>query len=460
MKNSISLFLFTLVSRIPLLNIGYGPEEDAWGHVLNIYEMKGAGHYIMSRLPGHPIYEGLLYILFPIHSALFYNLLSAIASGFAVLAFYKIALNFTIIKNAFQAALAFAVIPIFYLSSTYTIDYTLGLALTLWAYYLILKHKIVWSALLLALAVGTRITWILMLMPLLATLNGYRFEKFEFKKSFQFLFVFGFLSATAYYPVYDAYGIGFFNTYKLPYPPLAKAIYKGTIGVWGLIGFGFLSVVLFAFMKRAKFYFGQIRWCHIVWGIPIVLYSIIFIRLPEKSAFFIPVIPFLLLFIFSFLDERWIKWSAFIAFCSLLFFGINISDSLRGATPRPHDFKKTISGQEIFFSFERGLFFLEKDKREKKQSVTARISAELNELEKPSAVICGWWYAMLDVTVKDNKWPWPEHVKLHYYLSDEEILKYQENGYELLYLPEQEIINNQKNNSTLTSEVGQPFSIE
>ena len=193
---------------------------------------------------------------------------------------------------------------------------------------------------------------------------------------------------------------------------------------------------------------------------PIVLYFMLFIRLPEKSAFFLPIIPFFLLFVFSLLKDKWVKWSAVISGVSLLFFGINISDELRGATPKRHDIRKTISGQEVFFSFERGLLFLEKDKRKKKSYVTERLCKELNKLEKPTVVICGWWYAMIDVMVKDHNWTLPKHIQLHYYLSDEEILAYRENGFELLYLPEQEIINNRKNNSTLTSDLGQLFSIK
>ena len=459
MKTPLLLFIITLLIRVPLLNIGYGPEEDAWGHVQNIYEMKEAGHYIMSRLPGHPVYEGLLYLLFPLHSALVYNLLSAIASGLAVVAFYKLAQHFKI-KQAFYAALTFAFVPIFYLTSTYTVDYTLGLAFALWAYYFVIKHKITWSALLLALAVGTRITWFLMLIPILATLNGYRIDQFKIKKTFQFLLIFGVVTASAYFPVYDTYGIAFFNTYKLPYPPLAKAIYKGTIGVWGLIGTAALFLLSLLFLARFKHYLNQLRWRHMIWLIPIFLYSLIYLRLPEKSAFFIPVIPFLLLLIFSLVSKKLIKASALVTFLSLLFFGINISDPLRGATPKPHDFKKTVSGQEVFFSFERGLAFLEKEKRQKKYRVTDRIQRKLRDLEKPTVVICGWWYAMIDVMLKDNDWPWPEHIKLRYYLSDEEILEYRKNGYDLLYLPEQEIINNRTNNSTLTSELGQLLPIE
>jgi hypothetical protein len=94
-------------------------------------------------------------------------------------------------------------------------------------------------------------------------------------------------------------------------------------------------------------------------------------------------------------------------------------------------------------------------KRENKIKATDRFQNALRKIDKPTVVICGWWYAMIDITVKDNNLDWPENVKIHYFLSDEEILEYQENGYELLYLPEQEIVNNRKNNSTLTTELGE-----
>lgn len=458
MNTTLRLFFIVLATRLILLVPGYGPEEDAWGHVQNIYEMKAAGHYIMSRLPGHPVYEGLLYLLFPIHSPLVYNLLSALFSSFAVVAFYKILEHFNI-KSAQYGALTFALVPTFLLSSAYTIDYAVGLAFALWAYYFILKQKSVLAGVLLALAVGTRVTWVLMLIPLLASLNGYRFETFKFKKSFQFLMIFGVCSALAYYPVYDAYGPAFFNTYSLPYPPLAKAIFKGTIGVWGVLGFGAICLAFLIFLKRIKHYLGRLRWRHIIWLIPVFLYTIIYIRLPEKSAFFIPVLPFLLLFIFSLIGAKWIKRSMYIMALSVLFFGVNISDSLRGATPKKSDLRRTVSGQEIFFSVERGPLFLEMNKRQNKQDATLKFGDALRNIEKPTAVICGWWYAMIDITNKDNEWPWPENVKLHYYLSNEEMETYLENGYDLLYLPEQGEINNRKYNSTLATRKGELFEL-
>jgi len=436
--------LLAVAVKIPFLNLGYGPEEDAWGHVQNIAEMKSAGHYIMSRLPGHPVYEALLYLLWPVHSPLVYNLLSAVASGFAVVAFYKIGQHFNI-KKIFWVSLGFMFVPAFFLSGTYTIDYSVGLALVLWSYWFLIRQKLWVSALLLALAVGTRITWVLMLLPWLLQLNGTNISEFKIKKTIQYLAVFGLVAVAAFIPVYNQYGIAFFNTYALPYPPLAKAIYKGTLGVWGALGVVVLSVLALAFIRHFKNLKTQFTTLHFVWLLPIFMYALLYLKLPEKSAFLIPVIPFLFFFVFSLLKEKWIKPTAISFVVSLFLFGINISDELRGSTPKNHDPKIVVSGQEIFFSFERGLFFLELDKRKNKIKSTEKFIAELQALgNKKTVVICGWWYAMIETSATAEK-KLPQNIVLKYYLSQEEIRHYTKNGFELFYLPEQFEINERRN---------------
>ena len=62
-KTEIVLFLIPFIARWPLLSIGFGVEEDAWGHVLNGMEMAESGSYIISRLPGHPLMEALSFVL-------------------------------------------------------------------------------------------------------------------------------------------------------------------------------------------------------------------------------------------------------------------------------------------------------------------------------------------------------------------------------------------------------------
>ena len=50
------------------------------------------------------------------------------------------------------------------------------------------------------------------------------------------------ISALLFIPVYNVYGTSFFHYYEhFSIPSFAKKIYKGTIGVWGLIGFVAIS---------------------------------------------------------------------------------------------------------------------------------------------------------------------------------------------------------------------------
>jgi len=443
-KPALLLFFIPLLAKIPFLGVGYGSEEDAWGHVQNILEMKEAGHYIMSRLPGHPVYEALLFLLWPIHNPWVYNGLSAVASSLAILALYKIAKHFQI-KNAFWISLIFAFVPVLFLSGTYTIDYSLGLAFCLWSFWFLLKNKILASAVLLALAVGTRLTWALMFLPWLLQINNINGSGKDYLK---FTSVFGVFLLLFYIPVFHQYGFSFFSTYALPYPPISKAIYKGSIGVWGLTGFFAVCVLILGSIKNRP---SKTQW---VWLLPILLYSILYIRLPEKSAFFIPVIPFLLLLVFSF-QNSFNKYLLGALFLSGFILGINLTDPLRGATPKSYDLKKIISGQEVFLSVERGLFALEWEKRKNKIRSTEKFISILQNLKnKKSVVICGWWYAMIETSATAEK-EIPKNIVLKYYLSDEEMRHYTKNGFELFYLPEQNEINDRKNNSNYTTENAQ-----
>ncbi|MDZ7846272.1 MAG: hypothetical protein U5L96_05675 [Owenweeksia sp.] len=76
--------------HLPFIGQGYGREEDAWAQVLNAQKIWETGVYEVSRLPGHPLYELLLSALWPLHSPVFFNLLSTIATAGAVVIFYQI----------------------------------------------------------------------------------------------------------------------------------------------------------------------------------------------------------------------------------------------------------------------------------------------------------------------------------------------------------------------------------
>src|SRR6266581_3623522 len=61
----IVLVLALLASRLPLIGGGYGSDNDTWRNIVAAIHMHEAMRYVPSRVPGFPVYEGLLALLAP-----------------------------------------------------------------------------------------------------------------------------------------------------------------------------------------------------------------------------------------------------------------------------------------------------------------------------------------------------------------------------------------------------------
>ena len=134
------LLLLVFVTRVPFIFDGYGVEEDSWGLVVNAYEMKDAGHYVASRVPGHPLQEYVYRAMYDA-PAWVYNLPSVLMSMAAV-AFFFLALRKMQLRAAFPAALAFSFVPVFYIAGTYTIDFAWTTAFVLGSFYFLLDRNL------------------------------------------------------------------------------------------------------------------------------------------------------------------------------------------------------------------------------------------------------------------------------------------------------------------------------
>src|SRR3989344_4730822 len=130
------LFIVVFISRLPLLSAGYGVEEDSWGIALAGAHTALTGIYEPSRFPGHPVHE-FIYSAFPFHPEWFYNLFSAFFSAIATL-FFALILKHLKFKHFLIASLALGFTPVFYISSTYTIDFIWTIAFILISFYCLL----------------------------------------------------------------------------------------------------------------------------------------------------------------------------------------------------------------------------------------------------------------------------------------------------------------------------------
>src|SRR5207253_382988 len=105
-----------------------------------------------------------------------------------------------------------------------------------------------------------------------------------------------------YIPVIKTYGLSFLTfSDQFPYPNLPKIFYKATIGVFGTVGI--ITIIGFKFKTLLKKFSSKEK--IIPAELPkniftasftvIIIYIISYLRLPQKSAYLIPIIPFVIL---------------------------------------------------------------------------------------------------------------------------------------------------------------------
>jgi hypothetical protein len=229
----ITLFLVVFISRLPFLSAGYGIEEDSWGIALAAFHTKLTGIYEPSRFPGHPTQE-LIYSALWGSGPIVFNGLCAFFSAIASV-FFALILKHLKFKHFFIAALALAFVPVFYISSTYTIDFTWTLAFILISLYYLLKNKFIICGIFIGLAVGCRVTSGAMLLPFIIILWQPVDLKNNITSFLKIIIPMTIVSVIAYLPLFLQFGSSFFMYYdQFPYPPLSKVLYKMSIGVFGL----------------------------------------------------------------------------------------------------------------------------------------------------------------------------------------------------------------------------------
>jgi hypothetical protein len=427
-RNEILLFSVNVLARIPFLNAGYGREEDAWSQALNAKIISETGVYEVSRLPGHPLYEVLLSLLWPLdHSYFLYNSLSTLVSALSVVLFYRIAKQLQL-KSALTLGLTLGFIPVVFISGVYTIDYNFALLFILLSYYKLLQNQVVWAGVLLGIATGFRISSLGFILPWILL--------YPHPKNWPFLFKLGlssFIIATlSFSPALLTYGMGFLDFHKPPYASWAKIIFKLTFGIWGLLLFLYLLLTTaFRSLKyKAKVSTPQ----YFKWSLLIIvgMQLFVFFRLPFKSEFLIPALPFLLLFFGYYLTQNQLKILPYIAILSCFLFGFDYVSKERGSPPSEVALQFEAGGKSIFIDPIQGPAMIDYRKRLVKMNFVTSVLSWMEKQEKPIFLIAGWYWPQIVLRQKAET----PHIKVDYLSTENELNEAYGNGYSIFYLPE------------------------
>jgi hypothetical protein len=454
------LVLITGLSRLPFIFDGYGVEEDSWGLVANAYEMKKAGHYLASRFPGHPLQEYVYRIIYD-QPAWVYNFFSLLAGVVAVAFFFK-ALKKMQFNGAFVAALIFCFTPVFYIAGTYTIDFAWTIAFVMLSFYFLLDQKLILSGIFIGMATGCRITSEVFLLPWALLLYSGLDVKTSIKNVLRISIPAILVGIIWFIPVYMQYGKTFFDfSDQFPYPSIPKVIYKATVGVFGFTGM--LALIFFGFVALKNCFKKNIQavtlfrtekligMCLLV----ILLHIISYLRLPQKSGYMVPSIPFFILFLGLAISEKQFRIAAVGFILAPFIFSINLTDPLRGSVASPLAINFKISGQEIFLDPLSGPIFSERSKRINKMNYCDEVLKIENQLDCRELIISGWWYNEIEVQSQKNRKNWNKNFRFYVDCSVMDSAKAA--GAEIFYLPEQNLYNDEMFQQNCTDSLAKPF---
>ena len=459
----IVLFIAVFISRVPFLSAGYGVEEDSWGIAMAGFNTYFTHIYEPSRFPGHPVHE-FIYSAFWGLPPFFYNASSAFFSAIAVVSFALI-LKELKFKHFFIAALALAFTPVFYISSTYTIDFIWTIAFILISFYALLKNQFVFCGIFLGLAIGCRITSGAMLFPFLIIFWEKNAVNENIKNGLKVLLPLIVVIFISYLPLINQFGLSFFMYYdQFPYPSMAKVFYKMIPGVFGFLGVMALGVcIVLAFIYRKKIVRGELfenglnKKIIISSFVVIVLFTLSYFRLPQKSGYMITIIPFLILLLGYYLNSKLFNFLCSALIVSSFLFSINLTDKLRGASYSRLAMIFNVSGQELFLDPISGPIFSDYSKRLQKMKYTDEVIDMTSHVNTKTVVIAGWWYNEIMVTIISSNNTKNSFVRFESYIDSEKMKDYITDGYVIKYLPEQNIYNDQMFKMDFTDKVATEF---
>lgn len=303
-RNVFLLILFlVLITRIPFLNSGFGLDGDAWIVEEVAHTISEQHRYTASRTPGYPVFEflsSLVIKLGPIGT----NTMVMLFSIGAFLAFTDLC-YLAKTDHPILLAITFVLFPFAWINSMNGMDYMVALFFILLAFVLVWRSKIGWAGVSLGVAIGTRCTSVIFVLPLLF----YIYKKESFKKSLVFLIIAPVTALISFAPVIYNYG---FN-YLLSPAGLSKSNQILQSGYFILLFFGILPSMFFIgyFVKanskiRKNFvqYFNENRTEAITFLSAIILVIGAFMHYPNQPSYLLPIFPFILLILPKILKNK------------------------------------------------------------------------------------------------------------------------------------------------------------
>ena len=300
------LTLLFIVSRVPLLNLGFGSDPDAWRVADSAFDLHYFGIYHPSRFPGYPLYEFFNSFIIN-YGWLATNIATMVISLISVFIFAKI-LKELDIKNKGLLVITYAFLPILWITSASTMDYMWALTFILFAWFFIIKKQCFLAGFMMGLAIGSRVTSVALILPFIYLILT---ETKNVKNAIYYVVIAIVTSIILYLPLFFQYNLNFL-TYYLNDMTIIHVLLNINYS-FGILAVSFgLMLLMLSFkslldniLKKDSFTL------FLLFFIGIVL--ILFIKAPYEVAYLIPAVPFLLILLNNISKKQF-----FAVFCILL----------------------------------------------------------------------------------------------------------------------------------------------
>ncbi len=368
------------------------------------------------------------------------NGITALFSGFAA-GFLALSGNKLGYRAPILGAMIFAFTPVIYINSVNSMDYIWAIAFILGSLYFALSDRATLAGLLLGLAIGTRITSIVILLPLILVLT---YRDAERKDMVRLPLIAVALGSLFYLPALSVYGAGFLKHHVGARIPLVGILANATTGVWGWFGLGVIlisiSMVLWQLIRSGPVMSQLNRsgyWK--IWGVAITAYLLVYLYLPHEAAYLIPMVPFSILFLQEFMTKKMLFLFSMAVICSSLLIGI-FSKSLihaPGFDQRYRNLATRLRFSKVDFvlvPFYGSLLYDHTYRKDEIERIEDVIDFG-NELQDASVIIVGWnlpKYAKLGLSLNKNS----QNTIYTDFLDSVTLRNYLDNGLQIYYLPE------------------------
>jgi hypothetical protein len=388
----ILLFALVFLSRIPFLAAGFGADPDAWRIANAANEIHDSGTYASSRLPGYPVVEFAL-SLTGVHQAWQCNIITAVLTAGAAVCLVLLTLRFGI-RNGNAAAIAFVFTPVVFVASVTTMDYLWALFFALASLTALAYRRYTVAAILMGVAIGCRITTVLIILPACIIALNRDMTARAFRKAAGFAIGSILVGILCYVPVYARHGWGFFSFVEVSHSSILQLSRVALIDAWGVIGLvaaGWATLVWISKSRQGS----ALTTIEIASLTAIILTVAVFIRLPGESGYLIPMIPFAFLLLAATLSRWQMNLVAVSMAASSFLMGVDSVDRPWSPTPSQASTTIRLSGRLIALDLLRGPILHDYDVRRQRLIYSYRAICSMEAEKGNSKLICGVWYPQI-----------------------------------------------------------------